>query len=398
MWRKTFAAVVIAALALTARAEAGDVHSGVLVPGVETPAPGKIFVSHDEFVFTDLAFASSPDAKRLALNVAAWFTGGRPGRFLAYSTNWGLTEPALAAAMTAAGHRWTVSTSVEFTLDTLLQYDAVFLAGTAVDLEVLTDYVRSGGNVLLEGGTGWGNSVAEAERWNPFLHQFGLHFEPVYDTSRNAGVHPISSASPLFKGVTSLYEHHGNPITKIDPTESGAKIIVSSSRAGWGRYAIYAEPVIPVAVEICPGTLNRHAASHVTVSVAGTSDLDVRRIEPGSLRVLELAARKEALTYAHGAPRGRRLGKQTPFGCHGGSDKILDLTLTYESRALVAAAERLLETPLEQGDVIVLTLTGRLRPQFGGTPILGEALAVVTGHQHPDRHPWHPGWGPAWQR
>ena len=60
----------------------------------------------------------APDARQLVLNVASWFTGGRPGRFLAYSTNFGLREPMLASFMVEAGHTWTVATDVPFTLDT----------------------------------------------------------------------------------------------------------------------------------------------------------------------------------------------------------------------------------------------------------------------------------------
>jgi hypothetical protein len=60
--------------------------------------------------------------------------------------------------MTSAGHSWTVSTAVTFDLPTLLQYEGVFLAGNAVDNQVLINYVNNGGNIYLAGGTGWGGS------------------------------------------------------------------------------------------------------------------------------------------------------------------------------------------------------------------------------------------------
>jgi hypothetical protein len=97
----TFVAVLTLAAAAP-YAQAGN--HGILVPAVSTPWPGKIFVSHDEWALSDHGIAQSPTARRLALNVAAWFTGGRPGRFLVYSDTIGLTGAELAATMQGAGH------------------------------------------------------------------------------------------------------------------------------------------------------------------------------------------------------------------------------------------------------------------------------------------------------
>src|SRR5439155_787975 len=72
-------------------------------------AAGKVLVSNDEWPLSDYGYRLAPDAERFALNVADFFTGGgRPGRFLVYSTNWGLTGDRLAATMRGAGHAWTV--------------------------------------------------------------------------------------------------------------------------------------------------------------------------------------------------------------------------------------------------------------------------------------------------
>jgi len=53
----------------------------LLIAGVF--AQGKIVVSNDEWPLSNTGYANAPDADRFARNVASWFTGGRPGNFLA---------------------------------------------------------------------------------------------------------------------------------------------------------------------------------------------------------------------------------------------------------------------------------------------------------------------------
>jgi hypothetical protein len=44
----------------------------------------------------------------------------------------------------------------------------------------------------------------------------------------------------------------------------------------------------------------------------------------------------------------------------------LDLTLKFDAQELVAALG-----DVSDGDVLILTLTGALKPDYGGTPIIG---------------------------
>ena len=119
---------------------------------------GTVIVNNDDWTLSDAGLASAFDSDNFVRNVASFFTGSSPGNFLAYSENFGLTEPSLAAIMTGAGHAWTVDTTVSFDAGTLQQFDAVFLAGpvdgSAPDNSGLTEYVEGGGNVYLAGGTG----------------------------------------------------------------------------------------------------------------------------------------------------------------------------------------------------------------------------------------------------
>ncbi|WP_169787044.1 choice-of-anchor A family protein [Hyalangium minutum] len=195
---------------------------------------GTIVVSHDEWTLSNTGFNSNPNTAAFARNLAHFFTRGTPGRFLVYSNNFGLRESSLAAVMTQAGHTWTTSTSVPFTLSNLLQYDAVFLAENPVDLSVLTQYVGQGGGVYIAAGTGVGPS-AEAALWNPFLNVYGLSLAPAYNglCANFSGM----SAHSLVSGVPSLYSCNGNSVSVLNPGSPYTSIVQSVS--GQGLLGVY---------------------------------------------------------------------------------------------------------------------------------------------------------------
>jgi hypothetical protein len=373
------AGLVFAVLALGPGVVAPAHADGIVVPGVDTPWPGKIFVGHDEWALSDWAFEKTPnDSAALARNVAAWFTGGRPGRFLVYSTNFGLRDQALAATMRGAGHSWTVRTDVPFNLDTLVQYDAVFLAGDRADTSVLIDYVRTGGHVFLLGGTGIGGA-AEAAHWNVFLNAFGLEMDSRYDPARQPAIRAIASASPLFSGVTVLYEQLGNALTKLDPADVDTHILVWSDQArGRGIYAIYEARVIPVSTEICPTRVNLELPGTLTVSIAGSADVDARTLDPASIDLFGARPRSTDYDYSAATRPGLLLGSLSLLACGSSHpDEHLDLILNFDGRTVIQGIERALGRSLRDEETLALTLIGRLKPEFGGYPIIGEALIEV---------------------
>lgn len=200
-------------------------------------AAGKIVVCHDDWTFSNTGFTNSGgvnDPGVFAVNVANLFTRGQPGSFLAYSTNFGLTGSMLAAAMTGAGHTWTVSMAQPFTVATLSNYDGVFIGGNNnLSAQVLTDYVNAGGNVYIFGGAGGG---FEPAAFNPFLSTFGLSFVAPYNglTASLA----ISSTHPLLAGVDHLYYSSGSSITDLTPEDPFSQIILSAP-TGQGLIAVY---------------------------------------------------------------------------------------------------------------------------------------------------------------
>ncbi|UCG67998.1 MAG: hypothetical protein JSV09_09155 [Thermoplasmata archaeon] len=245
--------------------------------------PGKIVVNNDEWTFSETGFLTKPtDTAQFALNVANWFTDGNTGNFLAYSTNFGLTGSTLTSTMTGAGHTWTVSIAIDFSLPNLLQYDAIFLAGNAADNTVLIDYVNAGGNVYLAGGTGWYGPIVEAQMWNTFLNAFGLNFGEYYNLVHVLSGIPVTSAHPIFNNVNYLYYNNGNSVSELDPSNPDTDILEIWNNEG--LIGIYAPTYIEVDIDIKPGSdpnsINMGAKGTIPVAILSTEDFDAATVDP----------------------------------------------------------------------------------------------------------------------
>lgn len=274
--------VLLAAVGCTDRDATGPLSPEFQI--VVGSGPGKIVVNHDEYTLSNNGFLVAPDAAQFALNVASWFTGGSTGDFLVFSNNLGLTGSALDLTMTDAGHTWKRNLSETFTLDNLLQYDGVFLAQNAADNTVLIDYVNAGGNVFLEGGTGWGGPSGEAARWNTFLNAFGLQFEGI---SYNGviGLRPITSTHPIFAGVSELYQNNGNWVSELDPSDPETDILEPSGIHGlYGVFSMTFIVETVMEIDIKPGgnpqsinCNNEHQS--IAVAILATSDFDATTVD-----------------------------------------------------------------------------------------------------------------------
>ena len=217
-----------------------------------TAQAGYMVVNNDEWTLSNTGFSNSPDAGVFINNITNLFTGDVSGSFLAYSNNFGLTQSALASAVTGAGHSWTVSTAVPFTLATLNSYDGIFLAGPVgayPDTTVIRDYLLGGGNVYIAAGTGLGGAAAEAAAWNPVLAEAGLAFTPSYNgISGNAA--PVGP-HPLLAGVSSLYFNNGNSVIDLAPGDSTGEILFSLG--GQGMLALGSFGDLPPPSVFSPG-------------------------------------------------------------------------------------------------------------------------------------------------
>jgi hypothetical protein len=207
----------------------------ILVVFLQNAFAGRIVVNNDEWALSNRGFQNSPSAEKFSTNIASWFTAGGTGDFLVYSSNFGLTGNSLSSAMKNAGNSWEINYQAEFTVENLMKYDGVFIAGDLANPYILTQYVLKGGNVYLAGGTGIIGPDLEAAWWNSFLKNFGLRFEPYYNTLSNATI-KIESDHPIFKGVTDLYVWGGNSASLTGANEF-SKILINYN--GNGLYAVY---------------------------------------------------------------------------------------------------------------------------------------------------------------
>ena len=138
-------------------------------------------------------------------------------------------------------------------------------------------------------------------------------------------------------------------------------------------------PAISVAFDIkpksCPNPINTKDKGVLPVAVLGSETFDVTQIDPTSLRLEHLAG-VVPLRWALedvAAPYEPFLGKEDIYDCNvAGPDGFLDLTLKFNVQEVVTALG-----DLNDGDVLVLHLTGKLLEEYGGTPIVGEDVVRI---------------------
>ncbi len=136
-------------------------------------------------------------------------------------------------------------------------------------------------------------------------------------------------------------------------------------------------PLIPVPFDVkptsCRNPLNTRSKGVLPAAVVGADDFDVTHVDPASLTLEGVAALRWSLEDVT-APYVPYLGKQDPFDCTtAGPDGYLDLTVKFDKQAVVQALG-----DVSKGDVLILTLTGHLKPEHGGIQILGEDVMVVV--------------------
>jgi hypothetical protein len=219
---------------------------GLLLVGFQANA-GYIIVNNDEWTLSNYGYTNSPGSTdQFINNITNLFSGDTNGDFLAYSSNFGLTESQLASSMTSAGHNWTVSTVNPFNQATLNNYDGIFLGGNAVDQQVVIDYLFGGGNVYIMAGTGSGGSSAEANNWNQILSTAGLQFSSSYNGISGSPT-PDDQSDPLLAGVDNLYFSNGNTIIDTNIAGTNGEILFSLNGQGMlarGSYGALPAPSV----------------------------------------------------------------------------------------------------------------------------------------------------------
>jgi len=154
-----------------------------------------------------------------------------------------------------------------------------------------------------------------------------------------------------------------------------------SAYSGWGQWnAEFATLEFVVAQEVpvdikptsCRNPLNVGSKGVLPVAILGTEDIDMTQIDPASVRLEGVAPLRWALEDV-ATPFEPYTGKEDAFDCTTeGPDGFLDLTFKFDTQEIVADLG-----DVEDGDVLVLQLTGNLMEEYDGTAIVGEDVVVI---------------------
>ncbi|NIP83320.1 MAG: hypothetical protein GWM90_30480 [Gemmatimonadetes bacterium] len=181
-------------------------------------------------------------------------------------------------------------------------------------------------------------------------------------------------------------EHAVGPIiTDVRPTAIwlGNPIFADWGVGDWSDFRVSQLTVSTPAVEAmsvpvdvkpgsCPTPVNLRGRGVVPVAVAGTAELDVSQIDPATIKLAGVAPLRWAYEDVT-TPVDPYTGKTVDDCTDAGSDGIMDVALKFSKEELAGAISA--EAP--QGE-FTLTVTGSLLPEFGGTPIEGEDVVLIS--------------------
>jgi hypothetical protein len=135
-------------------------------------------------------------------------------------------------------------------------------------------------------------------------------------------------------------------------------------------------PVIPVPFDVkptsCRNPFNVGKKGVLPAAILGTEDFDPKEIDPATILIgleggevvppIRWDLEDVATPYAGDPPDG-----SDAYACtEEGPDGFMDLTLKFDAQAVAAALG-----PVNDGDIILLSVIGNLREELGGTAIKG---------------------------
>ena len=120
----------------------------------------------------------------------------------------------------------------------------------------------------------------------------------------------------------------------------------------------------------CPNPFNVGAMGVLPVAILGTASFDVTTVDPASVRLQGVPALRSALEDVATPFTGPLVNAASCTTA--GPDGFLDLVLFFDDQAVSTALGAATD-----GQVLILTLTGNLLPQFGGTPIKGQDVVII---------------------
>jgi hypothetical protein len=278
-------------------------------------------------------------------------------------------------------------------------YDVVVVASDyggwlrQVELDILNDrsadlidYVNGGGGlvVLSESGarpedadTIYTGTTQDRYGFLPFLvTEVPLTQNEVGYTLTPLGISMGLAEEDVNNNVSHVIftETGGMGVVDLDPDEQPVSLATRSPITPGGV-------VIQVALDIkptsCPNPFNVKSRGVLPAAILGSENLDVEDVDPDSLRLLEVPPLRWGLEDVATPPDTLRRIEDRLDCSSDGPDGNLDLTLKFDRQEVLAAIEEHLGRPVEDREVIILTLTGKLRDEAGGNTIQGEDVIWI---------------------
>lgn len=217
--------------------------------------------------------------------------------------------------------------------------------------------------VVSEDGAGVRTGISSVSVEHQTVVLFPNPTDPYQTFERVAGL-LMDGELTVSLGAFECFPTHCLPLMLMEPSE--LTLTVTGMLAA-----------VDVAVDVkpgsCPNPVNLRGRGVVPVAVLGTAELDVREIDPTSIRLQGIPALRSGFEDV-GLPFEPFRGKQDPEDCSDlDGDGWEDLTLKFDKQVL---AEALGDPPA--GTEVVLQLTGSL---YDGMPIAGEDVIVVRGRK-----------------
>lgn len=130
------------------------------------------------------------------------------------------------------------------------------------------------------------------------------------------------------------------------------------------------EVVVDIKPTSCPNPLNVNSGGVLPVAILGTASFDAAQVDASTVRLEGVEPLRWNLEDVAAPYTGGISDPPDRIDCTtDGPDGILDLSLKFDSKDVVAALG-----PIEDGDVIVVQLTGQL---IDGTEIVGEDVVWI---------------------
>jgi hypothetical protein len=133
-------------------------------------------------------------------------------------------------------------------------------------------------------------------------------------------------------------------------------------------------PAVPFDIkpQSCPNPLKVGTGGVLPAAILGTPDFDVELVDPTTLALEGVAPIRWDWEDAE-TPYEPYLGKENCYDCvEFGPDGYLDLTLKFNKSAIVNALG-----DVQDGDDLVLHLSGNLLEEYGGEAFVGEDVVVI---------------------